>query len=220
MPPDLARSQLRRLAVDLALSAGAPWPSGPEPDLAEIEARVACGTRILREGGAPGEEEPSPSGYLQASRLCALYPGPRIPFLRRLLRAADPWARVAGATYLLLEARAEGLAALKQSVELPGEPGAWAALTLARHGAAEHVERLFELTGWEEAGAELQARTLVLLSNAASQASLPGPPNLPWRNRTQAQQGSLLTWWHAHKSRLAAHLADPWLAELTGQRVE
>src|SRR6185503_4199825 len=61
----------------------------------------------------------------------------RAAYMRRLLRAKDPYIRVAGAIYLSLENESEGVRALRSFMELPGDPGAWAALNLARRGDKE-----------------------------------------------------------------------------------
>lgn len=160
------------------------------------------------------------SNYLYASTLCALYPEGRTDFLRRLLRATDPWARTAGAVYLLPLSHAEAHAALEGCAKIPGEPGAWAALTLARLGQASAVQRVLDLEGREEAGASLRARLLPLLSNAARAARAPAPPLLNLYSHTPADQEKLRAWWEANQVRVGPHLRDPWLEELAGQRVE
>jgi len=181
-----------------------------------LERDLAQGKPGIRKTAQPFGD----SSYDYVSTLCALYPAGRVDFLRRLLRAKDPWARVAGAVYLLPESHAEAHLALERFARLPGEPGAWAALTLARRGHAAYVDALLRLQGREKSNAWLHARTLVLLSNSAARAGVPAPPKVSWHNREPAEQEDLRSWWGRHRVQLERHVRDPWLEELAGQRVD
>ena len=65
--------------------------------------------------------------------------------LAALSEAKDPFIRVAGAVYLCFEDADAGTAALKRMTEVDGDPGAWAALTLARRGHKDAVPRALEV---------------------------------------------------------------------------
>src|SRR5262249_42599335 len=65
--------------------------------------------------------------------------------LNALLDANDPWVRAAAAVYLCFENEAKGVAALKKMTKLEGDPGGWAALTLARRGHKDAVPRAIAL---------------------------------------------------------------------------
>jgi hypothetical protein len=180
--------------------------------------------RDLAQGklGIRADEEPlGADNYDYVSTLCALYPEQgRVDFLRRLLRAKDPWARVAGAVYLLPHSHTEAHLALERFARLEGEPGAWASLTLARRGHALYAERLLGLKGKTESSARLIARAFVLLSNTAAKAGVPRPPKLDRWNPKPTERAELKAWWTRHRPRLEPHLRDPWLEELAGQRVD
>ncbi len=62
-----------------------------------------------------------------------------------LTEAKDPFVRVAGAVYLCFEDAIAGTAALKRMTAADGDPGVWAALTLARRGDKDAVPRALEV---------------------------------------------------------------------------
>src|SRR5262249_18383913 len=69
----------------------------------------------------------------------------RRKFLASLPKAKDPFIRVAGAVYLCFEDVEAGTAALRRMTAVEGDPGAWAALTLARRGHKDAVPRALEV---------------------------------------------------------------------------
>jgi hypothetical protein len=148
-----------------------------------------------------------------------------------LTNAKDPYIRVAGAVYLCFEDEKEGTRALARFASLPGDPGAWAALNLARRGdkaAALRALDVFrtrsEITYTGQMHRDLQARLLVLLSNSASRSSVPQPGR--WsRDMFYPQDGDqtpvfehYLSWWRSHEAKLT--LYDPWLPDLKRQKIE
>jgi hypothetical protein len=146
--------------------------------------------------------------------------------LAALLEAKDPWVRVAAAVHLCFEDEAKGVAALKKLTALDGDPGGWAALTLARRGHADAVPRALRLfpDRWtDEAEAQnfstprhnFQSQLLVLLSNAANAGKVP-QFQLPERGLPTRVQ--LEAWWDRHKAALV--LRDPWLELLARQKVD
>lgn len=158
--------------------------------------------------------------YWLASTFCLVCPEDRVLHLRTLVAARDPWVRVTGAVYLTLESEAEGLPALERLTRLDGDPGAWAALTLARRGVVSAVPRLLQVFGTlaDSSGEQLRLReqTLALLSNAAIQGRAAQPPRLSgWGVETERAYRS---WWDANVD--ALRLQDPWLPELFAQRID
>jgi hypothetical protein len=157
--------------------------------------------------------------------------------LMSLLAAKDPFIRVAGAVYLAFENPSAGSEKLTGLMALPGDPGAWAALALARRGDKSAVPRLLRVL--ETAGQRghmsgihhenLQLRTLLLLSNSAAVSGLaqPNPPvSEPDYSADQAAYEKYVTsvfqfyqqWWNANQDRIK--LNDPWLSILEQQKVD
>jgi hypothetical protein len=155
-------------------------------------------------------------------------PRNRAAFMRRLLRAKDPYVRVAGAIYLSFENEREGIRALQDLMDEPGDPGAWAALNLARRGDKKAASRaldaflvLPEPTVFDRLHLNLQKRLLVLFSNSAARSGVPQPER--WRFiRDQVDQlrfhESLVKWWETYESKLV--LWDPWFDTWMSQKIE
>lgn len=148
--------------------------------------------------------------------------------LRRLLRAKDPYVRVAGAIYLGFEDETEGVRALREAMNLPGDPGAWAALNLARRGdkkaAARALDSFLLLSGptsSDKPHRNLQKRLLVLFSNSAAASGVLQPER--WRYvQDQEEQlrvhEDLVKWWNANASTIV--LKDPWFDEWKRLKIE
>ena len=154
---------------------------------------------------------------------------------RKLLKAVDPFIRVAGALYLCFENRDEGMARLKELINVPGDAGVWAAINLARRGDKSAVPRVLEVFATEGVSnmfgvshRNLQKRLLVLLSNSAGKSGLPQPAfsiDIPHHEsesiRVEMQKKiyqNYLTWWDSNKDRVT--LYDPWLTTLEQQKVD
>jgi hypothetical protein len=167
-------------------------------------------------------------GYVLGSYFAWRCGSDRKKHLTRLLEANDPFVRVAGAVYLCYEDAEMGTAALKKFTRLEGDPGVWAALTLARRGHADAVPRALEV--FRELPADqkenqfgmagvphrnLQKRVLVLLSNSARAGGVP-QPRLP--ESEEKQFADLIEWWKRHGDRVV--LSDPWLKVLERQKVD
>jgi hypothetical protein len=148
--------------------------------------------------------------------------------LAALSEAKDPFVRVAGAVYLCFEDANAGTAALKRMTAVDGDPGVWAALTLARRGHKDAVPRALEVFRRPVPGARssqapmatvphrnLQKRVLVLLSNSAHVSDAPRPEQT--KNAANSFE-SLLAWWKTHGDKLV--IDDPWLATLQKQKVD
>ncbi|HOD81664.1 MAG: hypothetical protein BWX88_01854 [Planctomycetes bacterium ADurb.Bin126] len=151
--------------------------------------------------------------------------------MRTLLRAEDPFVRVAGAVYLCFEDEKTGMAELEKTKSLPGDPGAWAALNLARRGEKQAVERMLGV--FNEPGESnmagvphrnLQKRVMVLMSNSAKASGLPQPSPLRLQEdndearSTKAIGAYYLKWFQDNRQNLVLH--DPWLAELSRQKMD
>ena len=156
--------------------------------------------------------------------------------LLALTAAEDPFIRVAGAVYLTFENPALGASKLEELSKLPGDPGGWAALNLARRGRKSAVPRALEL--FSVAGERghmsgvphqnLQLRLLALLSNSAAAAGLPqpAPPEEPGyeageeaHKKYQANfYNYFVRWWGENRERL--EVRDPWLEILARQKVD
>ncbi len=145
--------------------------------------------------------------------------------------ARDDYVRVAAAVYLCFEDEQAGIQRLRKLTKLQGDPGVWAALTLARRGHKDAMPRalqVFESSGRSNMEGvphgNLQKRLLVLLSNSCSASGIAMPdfdlnskakkdPLFDRNNLTDAQQ-----WWPKHQDRIK--LTDPWLPLLAKQRVD
>jgi hypothetical protein len=164
-----------------------------------------------------------------------------------LLKAKEPFVRVAGAVYLCFEHKEDGLSALKELMALEGDPGAWAAIVLASRGDKSAVKRalgvLAEEGRYQMDGCVhriLQERLKVLLSNTARASGLPPPsPPSPPSARVPGKNETILViepseeevadyykrmhryyadWWKEHEEK--AVLTDPWLPLLEKQKVD
>jgi hypothetical protein len=143
---------------------------------------------------------------------------------------------VAGAVYLAFENPALGASKLEELTKLPGDPGGWAALNLARRGHKSAVPRALEL--FSVAGARgnmsgvphnnLQLRLLVLLSNSSAASGLPQPtpPSPPGyetaddvhRKYQEEYYRYFVGWWSENREKI--ELRDPWLETLARQKVD
>ncbi len=158
------------------------------------------------------------------ARLCSK---DRKTHLGKLLKSNDPFVRVAGAVYLCFEDDKIGQAKLAELSKLKGDPGAWAALNLARRGDKQAMGRVLELFKTAAAyGTEghihgnLQKRAMILLSNSAKAAKLPQPPD-QWRQyraNDSKVHPELVKWWQTHRDRI--RLIDPWLKDMAAQKVD
>lgn len=203
-----AGAAVRQLAeVEARLDEQASMPRRPSRgDPGRLAARIASGAW----------EDP----YWLASTFCLICPEDRVHHLRTLVGARELWVRVTGAVYLAFESEAEGLRALEDLTRLPGDPGAWAALTLARRGVTSAVPRLLQAFGRpaDDAGMQVQLRqqARALLSNAAVQAGVAQPPRLDtWNEETERAYRS---WWEERQGALRPH--DPWFEELKAQKID
>jgi hypothetical protein len=152
----------------------------------------------------------------------------RAKHLTRLLEAEDPYIRVAGAVYLCFDDLETGMKELKKLTVLDGDPGAWAALTLARRGQKDAVPRALEVFreptekekiarfGVKDAPhRNLQLRVLELLSNSAYASGVVQPTVSSTRD---AQTDALTKWWQKYNGKLM--LSDPWLSILEKQQID
>jgi hypothetical protein len=167
-------------------------------------------------------------GYVLGSYFAWRCGADRKKHLAALSGAKDPFVRVAGAVYLCYEDAEAGTAALKKLTALEGDPGVWAALTLARRGDKTAVPRALEV--FRELPKEqrdkqpgmagvphgnLQKRVLVLLSNSAQVAGAP-QPMLP--EEEEKHLDALAKWWKQHAEKVVPQ--DPWLELLEKQKVD
>ena len=186
--------------------------------------------RFLAEWVPSGDSEPVRSlGYGMGSFFAWRCPRDRPLYLRMLTRAKDPYIQVAGAIYLSFEDPNEGTRALRRLERLPGDPGTWAALNLARRGdktAARRALEAFQTHGTYMANLHrsLQSRILVLLSNSAMRSHV-AQPGRWFRGMFLSEDtdqvpiyNHYLEWWRTNESKLT--LFDPWLKVLERQKVE
>jgi hypothetical protein len=168
-------------------------------------------------------------GYVWGSYFARNCGKERKAFLKSLLDAKESDIRVAAAVYLSLEDEPVGLKRLKDFRGMGGDPGAWAALTLARRGSKSSVSRALRVLASPADGGmggmahrNLQKRVLVLLSNSAKASGVaqPAPPVL--KRRSPESQRLIydyhLNWWWKNRSRIVLH--DPWFPMLKEQRVD
>jgi hypothetical protein len=175
-------------------------------------------------------------GYLIGSYFAYRCGKDREANLLALLDAEDPFIRVAGAVYLAFENPALGVSKLEELTRLPGDPGGWAALNLARRGHKSAVPRALEM--FSVAGARghmsgvphenLQLRLLVLLSNSAAASGLPQPsppaePNYEageaaFKKHQEEYYRYFVRWWGENREKI--ELRDPWLETLARQKVD
>ena len=170
-------------------------------------------------------------GYIRGSFFAWCCGKDREQNLKKLLNAKAPLIRVAGAVYLCFENPPVGDRKLLEFMQLKGDPGAWAALTLARRGNAAAITRALDVlatpTAYGRDGdthSNLQKQLMVLLSNTAKHSGLPQPV-LPFNSSkkdAEERQAELhnvyKSWWIAHRERATTY--DPWLPILKKQKVD
>lgn len=149
----------------------------------------------------------------------------------KLQKAQDPFVRVMAAIYLCFENKESSLNHLKAYSQLPGDEGAWAALTLARRGDKAAFARALQVFSPDEPAEYatynrtnlhyiLQQRLMILLSNSAQACGLPAPPSLDNYSLYYPEFGAgievrslrlkvLEKWWAEHSDAILLH--DPWL---------
>ncbi|MCC6489681.1 MAG: hypothetical protein IT364_19460 [Candidatus Hydrogenedentes bacterium] len=165
------------------------------------------------------------AGYELGSAFAYLCKTDREKHLKKLLRAHDPYVQVSAAVYLAFESETEGRKALEKFAAFPGDPGAWAALTLARRGRKDAVPRLLEVFGgnvdsWSLA-VLLRTQAVILLSNSAVASGVPLPsPPAPSHPPAEAVDyaGYYLSWWREHEPKV--RLYDPWFPVLADQKID
>jgi hypothetical protein len=162
-------------------------------------------------------------GYAMASYFCHTCPAAgRKEMLSWLTGAKDEEVRVAAAVYLAFDDVEAGKSKLKEFCALDGDPGAWAAVTLARRGDATALERamkVFDAPGKDNMEGvphrNLQKQMLVLLSNSAAASGVPQPPSSV---SGKGVYEGIREWYRANGGKLK--LVDKWGDELAKQRVD
>jgi hypothetical protein len=150
----------------------------------------------------------------------------RAAHFRRLLRAKDPFVRVAAAVYLSFEDRREGEAALRRLTREAGPSGAWAAIELARRGVKDEMMRAIQIFAEHLDSTvgtlyirNMRRQLLVLLSNSARASGVEPPPG---REAEVAWSASSATdyalWWQRVNDRIT--LRDPWEEILERQKAD
>ncbi|MCM3873537.1 MAG: hypothetical protein ND895_22870, partial [Pyrinomonadaceae bacterium] len=175
-------------------------------------------------------------GYIIGSYFASRCGKDRVVHLQTLFRAQDPFIRVAGSVYLTFENPQMGMARLEELMTLPGDPGVWAALNLARRGQKAAVPRALEVFATSGSRGHmsgvphqnLQLRLMVLLSNSAAASKLPQPipPVEPgydvdadtWKKHQESSYRYYAEWWQANQSKI--QLSDPWLKSLEQQKID
>ncbi len=170
-------------------------------------------------------------GYFFGSVFAHLCGKDRPLHLKSLLKANDPFIRVAGAVCLCFEDEKQGVDELKKLTSLKGDPGVWAALNLARRGDTTAVPRAMKVlqkTGDSGSGrshGNLQKRLKVLLSNSARASGIDQPveaesrdPEETEESRSRRNYEAYAKWWDENK--LKIKLTDPWLELLVKQKVD
>ncbi len=165
-------------------------------------------------------------GYVLGSYFAWKCGGERKEHLIALLAAKSAYVRVAGAVYLCFEDRELGMQELDRLLALEGDPGAWAALALARRGRNSAVPRALQV--FKTPGAtnmvgvphkNLQKRVLVLLSNSSKTSGVDMPAvKWPIEDRTVETFATLSNWWEQNEERITLH--DPWFENLEKQKVD
>ncbi len=210
--------------------------SNPGPD--EVSKMLSTMTRFdpesmaryLKEWRNPREKRQHDGlGYVWGSYFARYCGKERKAFLKSLLDAKESYIRVAAAVYLSLEGEPIGLKKLKDFRGMGGDPGAWAALTLARRGSKSSVPRALRVLASPADGGmggvahrNLQKRVLVLLSNSAKASGVAQPTPPVVKRRTSESRPLIysyyLHWWWENRSRIVLH--DPWLETLKKQKVD
>jgi hypothetical protein len=149
----------------------------------------------------------------------------REKYFKRLLKAKDPCVQVSAAVYMAFENEEAGLRALRKFAELPGDPGTWAALALARRGETDVVPRLLEVFQHRQRMGSftklLRDQTRILLSNSASASNI-RQPALPLLLGSAEQNfdyyNFYMNWWKDNQPHLQLH--DPWFEMLAEQKID
>ena len=197
----------------------------------------------------PKEDRQPPLDYYLGSYFGWKCSRDRPKHLTALLKARAPYVRVAAAVYLMFEDEKAATPHLRTFTRLEGDPGVWAALTLARRGDKEAMPRalkVFDTAGEIDRNGQphdtLIQRLRVLLSNSCQVSGLPMPelkygPDASERfqMRNAAYRFAYVDWWEGRRQRREAHeanlkwwdankdkiiLHDPWLPEFIKQKID
>jgi hypothetical protein len=166
-------------------------------------------------------------GYFIGSSFAATCKANRKKSFNRLTNANSSSIRVAGAVYLCFEDENLGKRKLRGLTRLPGDPGAWAALALARRGEKKFLKRAIEairiapvphMDGYPHRN--IQKRVIVLMSNIAHQNKLPAP-KITWGYKPDfaTSHRTLVSWLEKHFDEVKI-ASDPWGKELAQQKVD
>ena len=189
----------------------------PTPVFLELQAWQQPASKT---GGRPAETAHSKASF--AAHHCGV---DREKHLKSLLRAEHPLIRVTGAVYLCFENEKLGKEELTRLTKLEGDPGAWAALTLARRGDKTAVPRLLEVftgplrldnkqTPFQR---QICQQALVLFSNSAQKSGVAPPPRAPtYLEYTDPTE--IRAWWTQNADRILLH--DPWMEKLARQKID
>ena len=159
----------------------------------------------------------------------------RAALFTKLLKAKDPYVRVAAAVYLCFEDKQAGMRALRELSELPGIPGQWAAVVRIERGDKDAMPRALSILDpklhpgqnaylYSQVGIAMRDRTLVVLSNTARQHKLSLPEtdlneNVEDEDAAAAHHFQKLTvWWKKNQDKV--DLQNPWAAILEAQKVD
>ncbi len=146
--------------------------------------------------------------------------------LKELTKAKDDHIRVAAAVYLSFEDEELGKKYLKEFINLKGDPGVWAALTLVRYGDKSAMPRVLEVFSSKKSSDYnyiLQNRILVLLSNSCKKSGIPmheikhGSDGRHGLSSDELRKVNL-EWWNANKDKFIIN--DPWFAYLRNKKID
>jgi len=153
-----------------------------------------------------------------ASYFCCRCGVDRKRFLPMLLTSPDPWVKTAAAVYLYFENREQSIRYLADMTKFNGDPGVWAAVTLARRGDKNAMRRALQVFTApcqpedEVVHRLLQRRVLALLVNSCRYSGVALPTfDQKWRTK-------IIPWWRSHADKIT--LVDPWLPTLDSRKCD
>lgn len=186
-------------------------------------------------GGSPADGEVAEDGYEIGSAFCFRCGKDRLTLFTKLLKAKDPYVRVAAAVYLCFEDKEAGMRELQELSKLPGIPGDWASVVRVERGDKSAMPRALNMLDpelhqdqtayvYSPVFIAMRDRLQIVLSNTAyhHQIKLPQPSMVENVEDMDAAAVShykaLQSWWKKHQDKV--ELQNPWAEILEAQKVD
>ncbi len=179
--------------------------------------------------------EVNEEGYSVGSAFCFRCGKERVELFTKLLKAKDPYVRVAAAVYLCFEDKQAGLRELREFSQLPGIPGDWAAVVRLERGDKDAMPRALTILDpelhkdqtayvYSPVFTAMRDRLWIVLSNTAYHHHIK-LPQIDMAENVEDEDAAavayfrdLRDWWKNNQDKV--ELQNPWAQALEAQKVD